>query len=63
MMFGQRLGVVFAVAILGCWTTRMNAEHWPQFRGTNVDGIATSDCPVQWEACTNNSKNILWKVL
>jgi len=36
----------------------VNAEQWPQFRGTHSDGMTQSAIPRVWD----QSQNILWKV-
>ena len=38
------------------------AENWPQFRGSNVDGVTSSDCATSWTVGDGDSENVLWKV-
>jgi outer membrane protein assembly factor BamB len=40
------------------FSTHGRAENWTQFRGANVDGIASSACPTSW----TDTKNVRWKV-
>jgi len=39
-------------------STTLFVENWPQFRGADTDGVASSHCPTSW----NWTKNVCWKV-
>lgn len=52
----QNLLSVFAILILPVDCAR--AENWPQFRGTAMNGVATSRFPTTWDTSTN----IRWRV-
>ncbi len=56
------IGLVGVAFLLGSASTPAIGENWPQFRGLNQDGIAGSECPLEWEVGQNSSENILWKV-
>jgi outer membrane protein assembly factor BamB len=49
---------ILAALIVSIFSTPGWAENWTQFRGTNVDGIATSACPTNW----SDTENVRWKV-
>ncbi|WP_231741707.1 outer membrane protein assembly factor BamB family protein [Stieleria varia] len=49
------IGLVSACVIV-------SADDWPQFRGTNADGIAGSTLPTQWAADEGETQNIKWQV-
>ncbi len=51
------LPVLVALLISG-FSTPSWAENWTQFRGTNVDGVASSVCPTSW----SDTENVRWKV-
>ena len=46
-------------AFLAAATTRAGAEHWPQWRGPQLNGIsAEKNLPVKW----STTDNITWKL-
>ena len=42
------------------WSAAARAEDWPQFRGTNCDGISRSDSPLPVEFSATD--NVLWSL-
>ncbi len=48
--------VALIVALLGC--VQVNAQDWPQFRGSDGDGKSLSVAPAEW----SSSSNLKWAV-
>lgn len=48
-------GFTLAIALL---TAPAAADEWPQFRGANSDGVASSDLPTEW----SKTKNVRWQI-
>lgn len=59
-MSNPRLFVALVFVSLFGWTVSRSteADDWPQFRGANGDGVASSAFPTSWDA----SDNVRWKV-
>jgi len=54
----RTLAVVAVVSLSLLMPSTVHAEHWPQFRGANGDGVAASNFPDDWDA----EKNVRWKI-
>ena len=58
---GTRLGLVTIATIVTAGAVAgvsAGQEHWPQWRGPALNGVAPGDAPVEW----SDSKNVGWKV-
>lgn len=54
-----QIGLLFVLLVSG--STCLTAQNWPQFRGTNANGIAEGKpTPTKWDAEKN--ENLAWKV-
>ncbi len=59
-MSKNRFLIAFIFASLTCFQggTATEADEWPQFRGANGDGVASSAFPDSWDGSTN----VRWKL-
>src|SRR5262249_32275409 len=50
---------VVTIAVCLAWSTFVQAENWPQWRGLNGDGVShEKDLPIQWTRESNSA----WKL-
>ncbi len=56
LLIRSLLTVLSAVCLL--YANAASADQWPQFRGSNSDGVAGSPIPIRW----NQAQNVRWKI-
>lgn len=58
MRVTKHLNCFAAILGLAVSASASRAENWTQFRGSEQNGVAATECPVQW----SDSSNVRWKV-
>ncbi len=54
---------IYPIGMILCLHCQLaTAENWSQFRGSNLDGVSSTQCPVRWHAGSDDSQNVRWKV-